>query len=201
MALVPASKWTAAAAAGLNPGASTGAAGGGATGGTISSGVLGLTDPSMMVGTVATAVTPATGATWPVANLALLLPFVLTTAQTAQSISVGNGFAVSGNLDAGIYNEDGTRVVANGGTAQAGVNSWQTLSITATALAAGSYYLAVILDNVTGVVLRMPIAAASLRAAGAVQVAAAVPLAASLTFANMAQAYGPMVAIAFTTVF
>lgn len=143
-----------------------------------------------------------TSSNWPTANLAILVPFSLPTAKTVTQVMWINGAAAAGNLDAGVYNEDGTRVVTCGTTAQGAINNPQVTNLSApTALAAGSYYFALCQDVVTGGVFRnATLGAGFLQMLGVQQAATSLPLPASLTLANPANAYLPTFAIGFGSV-
>lgn len=85
---------------------------------------------------------------WPSANLAILTPFVLPAAATAYKLGWRNGGTVSGNVDIGIYDASGTKVIAAGSTAASGTNAVQLVDIADTALSADTlYYLALAADN------------------------------------------------------
>jgi len=137
--------------------------------------------------------------TWPVASAAILLPFSIQSALTVQRCAWSNGAAVSGNVDCGIYNEDGTRVVSLGSTAQAGVNSVQTATLSAS-LVAGSYFMALALDNTTGTILATAPASASIgRCVGIQWATTFFPLGATATFANPTNAYIPQFCLGLQT--
>lgn len=140
------------------------------------------------------------GGTWPTANLAILIPFSLPTAGTIQHMAWLNGGAVSGNVDAGIYNEDGTKVVTTGSVAQAGISLIQIASVSGTALVAGSYFLVLCVDNTTAQMQRTSLGNGFLQSCGVQQASAAVPMGATLTLANPANAFCPWVAAGFTAV-
>lgn len=140
-----------------------------------------------------------TSAAWPTANLAILQPFYLGEAKTLDKIHVPNGGTVSGNLDVGIYDASGTKIVTKGSTAQSGTNTGQVIDVANTALSAKTlYYAALVLDNTTGTIFRISQAAALLAAMGAKQVASSFALPASLTYAALASAYLPMLTLEFT---
>ena len=87
---------------------------------------------------------------WPTANKAIYIPFRVYEKFTAKRIVLRNGVTLSGNVDVGIYNSAGTRLVSSGSVAQAGVSADQIFDITDTDLVAGLHYMAVALDNTTG---------------------------------------------------
>lgn len=84
---------------------------------------------------------PASAA-WGNANDAIFLPFTLQGPITVVKLWCVNGATVAGNLDMGIYDSSGTRLVSIGSTAQAGTSAVQEFDIADTVLAAGRYYIA-----------------------------------------------------------
>jgi hypothetical protein len=88
--------------------------------------------------------------TWPVANLALFIPFSLSEEVVVTRIYHQNGAAVNGNLDIGIYSRNYVRQVSAGPTAQAGAFALQFVDVADTTLGPGLYYIAVVIDNVVG---------------------------------------------------
>lgn len=135
---------------------------------------------TLMASGIALASQAAGAIAWPLANLAILVPFTLPVDRTAYGFSWFNG-TPSGNLDFGIYNEDGTKVVTLGSTAASGSNAQQTGTITPTALVAGSYFFAFACDNTTQTFSGYGIAAQNLAGAGIKEVSASFPLPTSLT--------------------
>lgn len=147
------------------------------------------------------------GAVWPVNNLAILVPIILEQPTIFLHGLVNNGSPANGNLDVGLYADDGngstaTRLCANGGTAQSGTNTTQTLTFTATT--AGSHderrlcYIAVAANSAAtlpAIIRVAPANAAILGTLGVCQVSNAYPLPASVTFEAMAQTYLPRVAL------
>lgn len=121
------------------------------------------------------------------ANGALFVPIVIPTACTAVKLWHMNGSSVTGNIDMGIYNEDGTKVVTNGAVAQSGTTTIQAFDIADTALAAGRYYLGVGVSSASATHFGATISSASLmRALGVVQDSAGYSsgLVATATFAG-----------------
>lgn len=170
--------------------------------GLTAAGVLSWTNPLVMAGYPLSYVAATSGsAAWPTGSLAILLPFSLPAALQARRILWHNGSSVSGNVDAGVYNEDGTLVVAVGGVAQSGVSVAQSAALSApTIIGPGSYFLALVIDNTTGTAWRIAPNAAVLRGVGVQQASAAYPLPASLTLAAPANAMAPAISLGFTTV-
>jgi hypothetical protein len=83
-----------------------------------------------------------------VANLAMFVPFVLHGPVTVVKLFADIGSS-SGNIDIGIYDEDGALIVSIGSTAQAGAGI-QSFDITDTRIGPGRFYLAIVSNNATG---------------------------------------------------
>jgi hypothetical protein len=129
------------------------------------------------------------------ANLAVFIPFW--TPETIVLTKMGwmNGAAVAGNLDCGIYDEAGVKLVAIGSTAQSGTTRLQVVDIGDTTLARGRYYLALSSDTsgATQKVHAVLPAAGIGQSLGLLQMAAAFALPANATFAKYASAFVPFV--------
>lgn len=102
---------------------------------------------------IITAVAPTSQA-WPVANKAIFVPITVTEAITVVKLWVMNGATASGNLNMSLYDSSFAQIANSeiGSTAQTGTNVIQELDITNVTLAAGLYYLALVLNNTTGTV-------------------------------------------------
>ena len=61
----------------------------------------------------------ATSTVYPSADTAIFVPFVAPERLIVAQLFAQNGAAVSGNVDVGIYSEDGALIVSAGSTAQA----------------------------------------------------------------------------------
>lgn len=132
---------------------------------------------------------------WPAANRALYIPFIVGVTFVAVQMFVVNGATVSGNIDVGIYDGSGNRLVSKGSTAQAGVSSQQAFDITDTVLLPGRYYMGVAMDNATGTLIAWGPVAGLAGSMGCLQQATAFALPATATFAAMASAFIPGVGI------
>lgn len=141
---------------------------------------------------------------WPAASRALLIPMRWPERATLRRLGLVNGSAVSGNLDVGLYDASGNRLVSSGSVAQAGTNVVQWLDITDTEVLPDiDYYLAAVLDNVAGAAFRWAtgLVTYGLAAAGLREVATAFPLPATLTpSAAITTAYVPVVLASMRTV-
>lgn len=103
-----------------------------------------------------------------------------------------NGTAVSGNVDIGIYDESGTRLVSSGSVAQTGTSVIQIFDITDTLLGVGLFFLAMAVDNTTAQFFRRTANAAHLRTLRVYQTASAFVLPTTVTFAAPASGYYPL---------
>jgi hypothetical protein len=124
---------------------------------------------------------------WPTADLLLGYPFRAFRPTTITQLWWHKGSAISGNLDVGIYDPTGRRIVSSGSTAQAAtVNILQLLDITDTTLGPGDYYLCGAMNNTTGTVFRASWPGSNSQGylIGQVQMSTAFPLPATATFVN-----------------
>ena len=123
------------------------------------------------------------GGAWPTANKAYFIPYSVGGIVTVRKMFVLNGPTLSGNIDVGIYDRNGVRLVSIGSTAQAGVSIIQEFDITDTLLVPGLYYLACAMDNTTGQVEIVGPGLAQGMSMGIAEEASAFPLPATATFA------------------
>lgn len=132
-------------------------------------------------------------AAWPSASLAIYIPFRSAIPVLVTHMLVLNGSTVNGNVDIGIYDTAGTRLVSTGAVAQSGVSTVQSIDITDTLIGPGQFYLAMSHSSGTATTLRMPITADFLRVFGCAMEASAHPLPATATFTTIDQAYLPII--------
>jgi len=127
----------------------------------------------------------AVSVAWQSANRAIYIPFRISRSILVLNMYTFNGAVVNGNLDIGIYDKHGTRIVSSGSTAQAGVSSIQTLNITDTVIGPGLFYMALALST-NGTILFQNTGATGMfmKAMGLAQQANAFPLPANATFAT-----------------
>src|SRR5258708_6191400 len=97
-----------------------------------------------------------TSATWPTANKAFFYPFLLGKTISLTTLFTGTGNVTSGNIDVGIYDTGGNRLVSSGSTAQdnSTTGNCQLYTVSAITLGPGVYYMALAMDNTTGKILR-----------------------------------------------
>lgn len=84
------------------------------------------------------------------ANDAYYIPFQIDAPFTVRSVGVHISTTSSGNIDVGIYSENGTKIWSAGSTAMGTANLFQLWTPTAFTLAPGRYYMAVGCSNTTG---------------------------------------------------
>jgi hypothetical protein len=132
-----------------------------------------------------------TAAVWPAALRALYYPVVLQRSYTVTKAGWVNGSTINGNVDVGIYNENGALLVSSGSTAHAGSSTIQTVDLTDTTVGPGVVFLAMVSDSATGtfVLTATNTGVTQLRAAGVQQQAlGSMPLPSTWTPANPATA-------------
>lgn len=123
-------------------------------------------------------------AVWPSANLAVYMPVCVQIPCIITKFFSHNGTVASGNIDIGLYTNDGCRLISTGSTAQSGTSVVQSVDVTDTLIGAGIYYIAMAMDNTTGTVIRVASNANLMRLHGMYQQASAFALPATATFAT-----------------
>jgi hypothetical protein len=148
-----------------------------------------------------TAMNSLVSATWPSGSLALFVPFHLQQHMYVAGVYWLNGATANGQVDFGIYDENGNRIYSTGPVLQSGTSALQ-LQMVAPAppvhLWAGIYYMGIVASSST----------ATFRAAsnslstgtmatvlGMAQAAAAYPLPATPTLISVGQDYIPGIGI------
>jgi len=143
--------------------------------------------------------TPGSSA-WPTSNKAIFIQFPVYYPVTVYKMFVENGTSVSGNIDVGIYDRGGARIVSKGSTAQSGTSAIQEFNITDTVLNPGLYYLAVAMDNTTGHLQRWGSNSVINRGMACMEATSSFALPSSVTFAGITASYIPYIAAALRTV-
>ena len=126
---------------------------------------------------------------WPTANTAYFFPFRIEQSALIVKLWWLNGTNITGNRDAGIYTEDGTRVVSTGSTAAGTASLVKEVDTTDTMLAPGVYYMALASDSTTGRIARASPGIPECKAMGMAEMASAFALPATVTFATIATSY------------
>jgi hypothetical protein len=137
----------------------------------------------------------------PAANLAIYVPFVLAAPANIQSVMWNNGATVGGNIDVGVYDEAGARLVSLGSTARGTVSTViTTTTLTDTVVGAGRYYMAFLCDSTANIIAWVP-AAGICEALGVLeQAVGAATLPNPATFAVTTRAYIPQFGIYAQTI-
>lgn len=144
------------------------------------------------IGAVTGALGTPASATWPLASRAIFIPFRISRSILVLNMFTFNGAVVNGNLDIGLLDAVGTRLVSSGSTAQAGINQIQTLNIADTLVGPGQFYIALAMDNIVGTFFRSNFSAPKVAVVGMLQQVAAFPLPAAAVFALGALSYIPV---------
>lgn len=141
-------------------------------------------------------------AVWPAANRAIYVPIWIEQLCTGRRIAV-NPSVQSGNLDVGLYDQKGNRIVSKGSTAVGAAGATQIIDITASVtgtaspvLTPGTYFLALCVDNIVASFKQANLLAVGCQICGVQQQAVgAVTLPNPATFANPASGYVPLMAL------
>lgn len=126
-------------------------------------------------------------AAWPSANAAIFVPFWVFTTTTFLRMFLYHGSGAAGNVDMGVYDAAGTRLMSLGSTAQSGTSQVKTYNTTDLTLPPGKYYMALALSSTSGTVAGTgAITTPQQKLLGCYQMASAFPLPATATFATLA---------------
>lgn len=146
---------------------------------------------------------PTGSGAYPTANLAMYVPFQIWTPYLVRRVWWANGTTtIAGNVDVGVYAQDGTRLFSAGATAQATASINQSVALgTPSLLSPGSYYMAFSSSSNTATFFRLSVSVARVgQMFGLAQEATANPLPATFTQAAFAQTIVPVFGIASATV-
>jgi hypothetical protein len=133
------------------------------------------------------------------ANVGVFIPFTINRIVTVYKMFYSATTAPSGNVDVGLYDDQGNRIVSMGSTAGAVTNNMQQLDIADTVLLPGTYYQAMACSTNSSGVFRMWIhqsAGANTAPKGQYVMAAALPLPATATFATTTSTWTPLLSSA-----
>lgn len=110
---------------------------------------------------------------WPLADQAIYTPVFIPDRRDVTHLYAFNGATASGNCDIGLFEAyrldidgglngapgngilPGALLTSAGSTAQAGTSAWQEFNVTDVEVGPGWYFLAYVLDNTTGTVMRL----------------------------------------------
>jgi hypothetical protein len=134
---------------------------------------------------VASSVSPNVSTVWGTANQAYFYPVWVPDPCVVTKLWWQNGATASGNVDVGIYTDQGNRLISTGATTQTGTSLIQSLDITDTPIPAGLCYFAIALSSATGTIWMVAASlSGSLVLVSGYQQAAACPLPNPATFAT-----------------
>lgn len=138
---------------------------------------------------------------WTLANRAIFVPFTLNAPFLVQKLWWANGASVAGNMDCGIYSNDGTKLVSTGSTAQSGTSVVQSVSLgTPLLLMPGvPMYFALAASSTSATVVQNASTTPFFKLMAVAQQASALPLPASATFATVAANSIPLCGITSRT--
>lgn len=140
-------------------------------------------------------------AAFPAANLGVFFPITLRYSVLLQQFFWYNGSTATGNIDIGIYTEDGTKIISSGNTGQTGTSVLQLVNVTDTQLGVGNYYLALASSSASSTFFSTTQSGARFaQSLGIYQQASASPLPATATFASYSQATAFYPYIGFSSV-
>ena len=120
-----------------------------------------------------------TASAWPSNGLAIYVPHRIVAPTWVRRVWYVSGNS-TGNVDVGVYNAAGTRLVSSGATAQAGTNTCFFIDVTPTLLMPGDHWLAISYASTTATPFRVAPTGLT-RTQGICQEASAHPLPATMT--------------------
>lgn len=90
----------------------------------------------------------SSAAAWGTANRAIYVPVRVPKRCVVRELGIGSGATATGNVDVGIYDPSGVRLVSSGSTAKT-ATSIQAVDVTDTTIGPGLYYLGLNNDTTT----------------------------------------------------
>jgi len=133
----------------------------------------------------------ASAIAWPTANLAIGYPFQVTEIVTVYGAWYAAGGTAGGNLDIGIYDLAGNRIVSTGTTARTISAHTEITALTDTVLTPNHYYATMAADTTNLYTGWTWAAAGNAEAQGFVEAAASFVLPSTITFSRSAQTFQP----------
>jgi hypothetical protein len=148
-------------------------------------GILSFLDTAPEIGSFST----VSGRIWPVASKAIFLPVTIDYPITILSLSFLTGANITANLDLGIYDFAGNRIVSSGSVTQPVASTIQVVDIVDTLLNPGYYFLASVFDNIVSNPTAYGASATSLAHFGVCEMASAFPLPTTATYSRITSSY------------
>jgi hypothetical protein len=150
--------------------------------------IASLRGPFHTLGQIAANTPAAASMAW-TANLAVFMPMSIPFPYPVRRVWWFNGSAATTNVDFGIYNMDGVKVLSTGSTVASGVSTAQFVDVTDFLLGPGRYYFAWAADGTTNDAFGWTAyTTVFLRLAGVLQQSTAFPLPATMASAGAASA-------------
>jgi hypothetical protein len=141
----------------------------------------------------------AISAVWPLASLAIFVPFTLTKQITVLEAFVYNGATVSGSWDVGVYSNDGNKIFSTGAVAQSTASVIQSTTVSSNTFRTfgpGNFYLGMSTSTAAGTYFRAaPTNAQICQMMGMASAVSAYVLPSSVTFASISTATVPVFGI------
>ena len=129
------------------------------------------------------------------APYSVFMPFRISRMYKFSSMFIYNGSVTSGNIDLGVFSEDGTLLVSTGSTAQGAVATVQKISVSETILTTGLYYMGLSCDNTSSKFYSQNSGIQFNVLIGAAEMANQFPLPANITFATYSNNWVPMMGL------
>lgn len=120
---------------------------------------------------------------------------------TIFKMATTNGATVAGNIDLGIYNSSGVKLVSSGSVIHSGTAGIQVVDIADTELLPGLYYMALAFSNITGTFAVFSEDAGIIRSSGVFQQGNAFPLPDIASFSAYNVAFVPIISMSRHVVF
>lgn len=132
---------------------------------------------------------------WPAVNQAIYVPVVVPAPIKIFQMGLWVVVTATGNVDVGIYDNVGNKIVSSGSTAIGASATIQVFNITDTVLNPGTYFLASWCSTITTATFQNVLANATCARAGGYQIQSSLAsgLPTTATFANPAGGYTPVV--------
>lgn len=125
---------------------------------------------------------------WFAANGAFFFPFTLAKEITFSTLFCMNAITVAGNVDIGVYAQDGTKIVSTGSTVMAGASALQVIACAATTIGPGVFYLAMACSSATATFATYTVGQVlKTKFTGIAQMSTALPLPATATLGTIGQ--------------
>lgn len=155
-----------------------------------------LSPESLIVSINASVTTLVASQAWPLANMAIYVPIEILYPVTVTRLLVNNGTTVAGNIDVGIFDVNGSRMVSMGSVIQSGTSASQLFDIPDTTLLPGMYYMGLALSNVTGTISGFGGVFVDMAPMGFGQQASAFPLPATISPTTFSGTFAPIITMA-----